>query len=135
MRAGGINWAAALVAAIAIYAVGFIIYGLVIDQNAWMAAEGLTEAQVAEAGAARMLFSPLMPLATAIGMAVLFKWCKVDGLSDGAKFGALIAVASAIPALWYSWVYGVGPAWLTVLDSSHLMLGHVAAGAILGSWK
>jgi hypothetical protein len=135
MRAGGINWAAALAAAIAIYAVGFLIYGILVDENAWMAAEGLTAAQVEAAGAERMLFSPLMPLATAFGMAVLFKWCKVDGLADGVKFGALIAVASAIPALWYSWVYGVGPAWLTFLDSSHLLLGHVAAGAILGRWK
>ena len=32
MRAGGINWLAALVAAIAIYAVGFIIYGVMVDQ-------------------------------------------------------------------------------------------------------
>ena len=30
------------------------------------------------------------------------------------KWATLIAVASGIPALWYDWVYGVGPAWLTI---------------------
>lgn len=135
MRAGGINWVAALVAAIAIYAVGFIIYGVVIDPNMWMEASGLTEAEVTAAGATRMPFSPLMPLATAFGMAVLFKWGNVQGLADGVKWAVVIALASAVPALWYGWVYGVGPAWLTILDSSHLLLGHAVAGAILGRWK
>jgi len=135
MRAGGINWVAALAAAIAIYAVGFVIYGLLIDPDMWMAAEGLTAAEMESTGSARMPFSVLMPLATAFGMAVLFKMGNVRGLVDGVKWAALIAFASAIPALWYDWVYGVGPAWLTFLDSSHLLLGHVAAGAILGRWK
>lgn len=135
MRALGMNWAAALVAAIGIYAVGFIIYGVLIDPDMWMAAEGLTAAKLEATGAARMPFSVLMPLATAVGMAVLFKWGNVEGLADGVKWAAVIALASALPALWYDWVYGVGPAWLTFLDSSHLLLGHVVAGAILGRWK
>jgi len=135
MRAGGINWVAALVAAIGIYAVGFIIYGVLIDPDMWMAAEGITADELQAASPTRMPFSALMPLATAFGMAVLFKWGNVQGLGDGVKWGVLIALASAIPALWYGWVYGVGPAWLTVLDSSHLILGHAVAGAILGRWK
>ena len=135
MRAGGINWLAALVAAIAIYAIGFIIYGLLVDENAWMAAQGLTEAELVASSAARMRFGALMPLATAFGMAVLFKWANVQGLANGVKWAALIAVASGIPALWYDWVYGIGPAWLTILDSAHLLLGHTVAGAILGRWK
>ena len=135
MRAGGINWLAALAAAIGFYAVGFIIYGVLIDPDMWMAAEGLTAAEIEATGASRMPFSVLMPLATAFGMAVLFKWGNVRTMTDGVKWAAVIAIASAIPALWYDWVYGAGPAWLTFLDSSHLLLGHVVAGAILGRWK
>ena len=60
----------------AIYAVGFIIYGVMVDENAWMAAEGLTEAELVASGASRMPFSALMPLAIAFGMAVLFKWAQ-----------------------------------------------------------
>lgn len=135
MRAGGINWLAALAAAVGFYAVGFIIYGVLIDPDMWMAAEGLTAAEMEATGASRMPFSVLMPLATAFGMAVLFKWGNVQTMADGVKWAAVIALASAVPALWYDWVYGVGPAWLTLLDSSHLLLGHAVAGAILGRWK
>lgn len=135
MRAGGINWLAALAAAAGFYAVGFIIYGVLIDPDMWMAAEGLTAAEIEATGSARMPFSVLMPLATAFGMAVLFKWGNVQTMADGVKWAAVIALASAVPALWYDWVYGVGPAWLTLLDSSHLLLGHAVAGAILGRWK
>jgi hypothetical protein len=76
-----------------------------------------------------------MPLMTAIFMAVIFKWAQVAGASDGAKWGAVVALASAVPALMYGWVYGIGPAEMTLVDSGHLLLGHVAAGAVLGAWK
>ena len=135
MRVSGINLAGVLGAAVAIYAIGFVIYGLAVPAESWMAMSGVTAEQMAAVGTSRMPFSPLMPLATAIFLAILFKWGNVSGLSIGARWGAVVAFASAIPALWYGWVYGVGPVQGTLLDSAHLLLGHVAAGAILGRWK
>jgi hypothetical protein len=44
-------------------------------------------------------------------------------------------MASAVPALLYGWVYGTGPIEMTLIDGGHLLLGHVAAGAILGRWR
>lgn len=69
MRAGGINWVAALAAAIAIYAIGFVIYGLLIPAETWMAWEGVSEAETAAVAESRMMFSPIMPLMTAIFLA------------------------------------------------------------------
>lgn len=135
MRAGGINWLAVVAAAIAIYAIGFVIYGLVVPPEWWMSAAGITEEQVEAQGMARMPFSVVMPLMTAIFLAVLFKLGRVGDASTGVKWGVVVALASAIPALLYGWVYGVGPFDLTLLDSGHLLLGHVAAGAILGGWR
>ena len=135
MRTGGINWLAVIVAAIAIYAIGFVIYVLVVPEEWWMAAAGISKQDVDSLGASRMPFSVVMPLMTAIFLAVLFKWGKVADLSTGVRWGAVVALASAIPALLYGWVYGVGPLDLTLLDSGHLLLGHVAAGAILGGWR
>jgi hypothetical protein len=37
--------------------------------------------------------------------------------------------------MMYGWVYGIGPVEVTLVDSGHILLGHVAAGAILGGWK
>jgi len=126
---------AVIVAAIAIYALGFVIYGLLIPAETWMAMSGISAEEMEAVGSSRMPFSVVMPLMTAIFMAVIFKWAQVAGASNGAKWGAVVALASAIPTLLYGWVYGVGPAEMTLVDSGHLLLGHVAAGAILGGWK
>lgn len=134
MRAGGINWIAVLVAALAFYAIGFVIYGMIVPEDTQMALGGLTEADKALAET-RMMFGVLMPIATAVFMAVLFKWAQVTGASRGAQWGMLIALASAVPTVWYGWVYGGMAVEMTLVDSAHLLLGHAAVGAILGSWK
>ena len=135
MRIAGMNVIAILAAAIAIYAVGFVLYGLLLDPETWMASAGITKEQMDAVGMARMPYSVVMPLATAIGMAILFKWGNVTGMANGVRWGALVACLSAIPALWYGWVYGVGPMSGTLIDSGHLLVAHGIAGAILASWK
>lgn len=135
MRIAGMNVIAILAAAIAIYAVGFVLYGLMLDPETWMASAGITKEQMDVIGMSRMPYSVVMPLATSIGMAILFKWGNVTGMADGVRWGALVACLSAIPALWYGWVYGVGPMSGTLIDSGHLLVGHGIAGAILASWK
>ena len=132
MRSGGINWLAVIASAVVIYAIGGVIYALLFD-DWWMAMAGVTQEEMA--ANARTPFSIVMPLLTAIFLAVLFKWGNVANLAKGAKWGLVVALASAVPALWYGWVYGSGPAELSLLDSGHVLLGHVAAGAILGGWK
>ena len=135
MRSAGINWIAVIAAAVAIYGIGFVIYGLLIPAETWMALEGVTAAEMESVGSSRMAFSVVMPLMTAIFMAILFKWGQVAGASKGAQWAMVVALASAIPTLLYGWVYGIGPIEMTMVDAGHLLLGHVAAGAILGGWK
>ena len=135
MRTRGINWLAVLAAAIAFYAIGFVIYGMLLPMETWMTWSGITEADMEAVGSSRMMYGVVMPLMTAGFMAVLFKWGQVSGAAKGAKWAAVIALASAVPAMLYGWVYGIGPIQMTLVDSAHLMIGHVAAGAILGGWK
>jgi hypothetical protein len=134
MRSGGINWLAVIAAAVAIYALGFVIYGLLIPEESWMAMSGTTEAEKA-VGMSRMMFSPVMPILTAVFLAVLFKWGQVASAMKGAQWAMVVALASAIPTCLYGWVYGGASTDITLLDSTHLLLGHIAAGAILGGWK
>jgi hypothetical protein len=135
MRAGGFNWAAVIAAAVAIYAIGFIIYGLLIPPDRWMAMEGISQAEMESVGQSRMIFGPLMPILTAIFLAVILQWGGVSTVSTGVRWAVAIAFASAIPTLLYGWVYGVGPIEATMIDIGHLLLGHAAAGAILGGWR
>lgn len=134
MRSGGVNWLAVIVAAIAIYALGFVIYGVVIPEDQFMAMSGISEGEKATA-MSRMAFSPLMPVLTAVFLAVLFKWGQVASASKGAQWAMVVALASAIPTILYGWVYGGMSTDMTLVDSGHLLLGHIAAGAILGGWK
>ena len=134
MRSGGINWLAVIAAAVVIYALGFVIYGLLIPEESWMAMSGIAEAEKAVA-LSRMMFSPVMPILTAVFLAVLFKWGQVASAMKGAQWAMVVALASAIPTTLYGWVYGGMSTDITLLDSTHLLLGHIAAGAILGGWK
>ncbi len=131
MRSGGINWLAVIVAAIAIYVIGFVIYGMLIPEEAM---SGMTDAEKATA-MSRMMYSPLMPILTAVFMAVLFKWGQVADAMAGIKWAVVIGLASAVPTMLYGWVYGGLPTDMTMIDCAHLLLGHIAAGAILGGWK
>ncbi len=123
MRALGINWLAVLAAAIAIYVIGFVIYGLLFPEE--------TEA----VASSRMPFGVVMPLMTAIFLGILLKWGNVGDAAAGARWGAVVALASAVPAMLYGWVYGAVPTETTLIDSAHLLLGHVVAGTIVGGWK
>lgn len=135
MRAGGMNWAAVIVAAVAIYAIGFVIYGMLIPAESWMAMSGITAEEMEKVGTSRMPFSVVMPLMTAIFLGVLFKMGGVADAAKGAKWATIVALASAVPTLLYGWVYGVEPMQMTLVDIGHLLAGHIVAGAILGDWK
>jgi hypothetical protein len=135
MRIAGMNALAILVAAIAIYLVGFVIYGMLVPQDSWMAMSGISKEQMDAVGMSRMPYGPVMPIMTAIGLAILFKWGNVAGMANGIKWAIAVACASALPAVWYGWVYGVGGCTISLIDSAHLLVGHVVAGAILASWK
>ncbi|HET7817322.1 MAG TPA: DUF1761 family protein [Sphingomicrobium sp.] len=134
MRSGGINWLAVIAGAVAFYLIGFLIYGMIVPEEMWMQLTGMTDEQKAIAQG-RMAFGPLMPLASAVFLALLFKWGGVGDAGKGVRWAAVVALASAVPAMWYGWVYGGMPAEMTLIDSAHLFLGHVAAGAIIGGWR
>ena len=135
MRSGGINWLAVIVAAVAIYAIGFVIYGLLIPADTWMAWEGVTAEDMESVGSSRMPFSVVMPVLTAVFMAILFKLGSVGDAMTGVKWALVVAFASAIPTILYAWVYGGNNTNMAAIDGAHLLLGHMAAGAILGRWK
>jgi hypothetical protein len=63
----GDNWLAIIVAAVAIYAIGFIIYGAVFS-GLWMKLSGYTKEQL-QPHMWKMAISWIMPILTAIGLA------------------------------------------------------------------
>jgi hypothetical protein len=132
MHIAGINWVAVLVAAAAFFAIGYVIHMRLVDLKAWNAAKHIDEADLS---GGRMASGIVLPLATAIGLAVLFNWANVTGVADGMKWGVAIALASGLPTLWYNWFYGNSRIWIFGVDSAHQLIGHAAVGAILAGWR
>ena len=131
MHFAGINWAAVLVAAAAFFAIGYVIHMRLVDLEAWNAAKHIDKAELS---VTRMASGMILPLATAIGLAVLFNWGNVTGVGNGILWGLVIALGSGLPVLWYNWFYGTSPIWIFWVDSVHQLVGHAVVGAILAGW-
>ena len=132
MHIAGINWAAVLVAAAVYFAIGYFIHLRLVDLEAWDAAKHNDKAKLSTT---RMAAGLILPLATAIGIAVLFNWGNVAGIGNGITWGLVVASASGLPVLWYNWFYGTSPIWIFWVDSAHQVLGHAVVGAILAGWR
>jgi hypothetical protein len=132
MQIAGINWVAVLAAAAAFFAIGFVIHLRLVDLKAWDAAKHVDQAKLSKT---RMACGMVLPLATAVGLAVLFSWGNVTGVAEGIKWGLVVALASGLPVLWYNWFYGTAPIWIFAVDSAHQLIGHAVVGAILAGWR
>lgn len=135
MRVYGLNLAAILFAAIIIYLVGFLLTRIIVDSDVWMAQNGISIEEMDAVGVSRIIYSPLLPVATAIGLALLCRWTGAKGPDEGMRLGLLVAMTSGVPALWYAWVYGVQDVSVPVLRSVMVVVSHAAAGALLGAWR
>jgi hypothetical protein len=133
MRVNGLNVFAIAAAAVAIYAIGFVIYGLVFQEQ-WMAWAGYDQASFA-GQEWRMAISPVMPILIAIGVALVMKWRNASGLAAGAATGFWLGLFFLVGSRLYGFAYGVEPAELLALDSAHLLLNGLVAGAVIGAMK
>jgi hypothetical protein len=121
-------------AALAVYAVGFVIYGLLVPPETWMQWSGITAEAMDAVGMSRMPLSPVMPVMIALGVAVALRWREARGLAAGASTGFIMALLFLVGGRLYSYVYGVEGLTILALDAVHLLLNGVVAGAVLGAW-
>lgn len=134
MRVMGHNALAILVAALVIYLIGFLIYGVVFEQ-AWVAATGLTEEQL-KSGMSKMPLGFIIPVLIAIGLSLVIKWRSKPGWMAGAETGFWVALFFLFAERFYGYVYSpAGGEILLGIDALHMFLTAVIGGAILGAWK
>jgi hypothetical protein len=128
----GDNWLAILAAAVAIYAVGFIIYGAVFSKL-WMKLSGYTKEQL-QPHMWKMAISWIMPVLTAIGLALILKSARVDNLATGLMISLEVWFFIVLSTRLYSFVYSPEKPGLLVMDAIHLLLGVLIAGGIISAW-
>lgn len=129
----GDNWYAILAAAVAFYAVGFLIYGALFSKQ-WMALSGYTKEQLAP-HRWKMGVSWIMPVLSAIGLALVFKAAHVDNIAVGVWTALEVWFFIVLSTRLYSFVYSPERAGLLVMDAIHLLLGYLVAGAIIAGWR
>jgi hypothetical protein len=81
-----------------------------------------------------MAISWIMPILTAIGLAILLKLARVDNLATGLVVSLQIWFFIVLPVRLYSFVYSPERPGLLVMDAIHLLLGTLIAGAIISAW-
>ncbi len=127
----GDNWIAIIVAAIAIYAVGFVIYGGL--SKLWLSQSGYTKEQL-QPHTWKMALSPIMPILSAIGLALILKLARVDNLATGLMISFEIWLFLVLPVRLYNFVYSPEKPGHLAFDAIHLLLGTLVAGGIISAW-
>lgn len=134
MRVMGHNVFAIILAALAIYAIEFVIFAVLISPEQYMAFTGVTMEQM-EGGMARMPFGIVPPLLAAIGLSLVIKWRNAPGLMGGVMTALIMAVLFAFGTSLYGYVYGPHIESYLPVNLAHFLVCYAAAGAILGAWK
>jgi cytochrome bd-type quinol oxidase subunit 2 len=134
MRLIGHNVLAIIVAAIAIYAIEFVIFAMAMTQEQYLALSGYTADSMA-ANASRMPFGAVPPLLAAIGLSLAVKWRNKPGWMAGLTTGVVMAICFGVGISLYNFVYGPNSAAFVGVSLAHFVVCYGAAGAILGAWK
>src|SRR5262245_16784053 len=123
MRVMGLNVFAVLAAAIVIYAIEFVIFGLLIPGDQYAAMLGLSMDQMHPD---RMPIGVIPPILAAIGLALAIKWRNQPGWTAGAVTGALMGFFLAFAASLYGYVYGANNTQFVAVNLAHFLVCYAA---------
>jgi hypothetical protein len=131
MRVMGHNAIAVAAAAVAIYLIGFLVYGLLFAQ-AWVAATGWSEAEL-QSGMSKMPIGFVIPILLAIGLSLVIRWRNKPGWMAGAEAGFWVAAFFLFPLQLYSYVYApAGGETLLGINTLHQFATATIGGAVIG---
>lgn len=135
MRIAGHNVLAILLAAVAVFAIGFLTYAVLFEAQ-WQAWTGITPDSVAaENQGWRMALMPVMPILTAIGMSFVVGWRGVRTAGGGAVAGLIVGLFLVVGTRLYGLAYSFEDVRVFYLDSAHLLVNCIVAGAIVGAMR
>lgn len=124
-----------IVASIAFYLVGFVWYGLAFSE-AWMAAEGLTAADVEGESPIWMALGFFITVLQVIGLALVLRWKGVTSTADAATTAAILWALFALPFSLYDFAYlSAHNVTALLLDASHLLVAWIVAAVVLSYFK
>ena len=130
-----INWLAVLVAGIAYFLLGAIWYSVLFGKKWKSYNASLADAADAKKGAAGiMIFSLLLMIVCALGLAIIAKRYGIFGWSGGLKLGLLTGICFAATAVHISYVYEKRTLGLHLINGLYNILGNVVAALVVCLW-
>ena len=130
MRVGGVL--SVLAAAVAMFAIGFLIYAVLFD-DVWIRLMGLTPEQ-AEEGMGRMWLAPVMPILLSVGLATIQRWVRVNSVGAALHVSVWLWLCFVFPTLLYGFAYSAQHPGVLLMDAIHLLLNLLVGGAIIAAW-
>lgn len=127
----GVNILGAALAAIAMFFIGFLWYG-VLFQDIWLAARGYTAEDMAAANPAWMAGGFVIELFAAFGIGWLMSRHNISQLGTAVMFAIPLSLLIAVPMVSYEFVYGLQhsvPGW--IVDTTHVIATFVVGAAVL----
>jgi hypothetical protein len=135
MRFQGHNILAIILAALVIYGLEFLLYGLAIQPEQFQAMSGVSAEQGAAIGMSRMPFGIIMPVLAAIGISFAIKWRQRPGMGSGAITAVIMALCFGFGSRMYGYVYGAHTETYLAIDFARYVVTYGVAGAIIGAWR
>jgi hypothetical protein len=131
----GLNIVGVLVASVAFFLVGWVWYGMLFS-DAYMAANGVTEADAGDMSPAWMASGFVITLLQVIGIGLVLKWKGASGLVDCVKTAVIVWFFFALPFATYAYIYmPAHNSMMLMIDAGHLLVGWVVSAAVLALIK
>lgn len=130
-RLMGVNLLGVLLAALAMFFVGFIFYGMLFT-DIWMTSRGYTPNMFEGQSGAWMGAGFLIEVVLALALGWVLKAKGVSGLGSSIGVGIAAAILFGFPLLSYEFAYGAHHSVSGLLvDWGHILVGFVAGAAVL----
>ena len=127
-----------LAASVALYFVGFLIYGILF-QDQWLAFNNMTMEEATainqNLGAMMYVFGFLITILQVVGLSYVLQQSGASLLGTCAKIGAIIAALFALPLMAYAVLYEGRSTNALWLDFGHILIGYALAGAVLSFFR
>lgn len=130
-KIAGLNLLGLVLAALAMWIIGFLWYGLIFG-GAWMDASGYTEEMFEGQSPLWMPAGFVISLLLSFGLGWHMKQKSITKTDTAALFGFWMALLIGVPLMMYGYVYSVEHSWeLLLLDGGYTIVTFVAACVVL----
>ena len=133
----GINWLAVLCAGLPYFALGALWYSKTLFATKWVALTKIdpNDPEATKGMAALMIFSALLMIATAFGLALLQHKLHLEGgWLSGLKLGLVTGLFFGATAISISYLYEKRDIGLHFINGGYTLIGNIIAAIIICSW-